>query len=263
MVASRHALFALAAAFIFASQVQAASSLTLSLSSCATACIQTESCETSDVKCVCKGARSKLLYNVAVCMYYRCPDEISSFSQSFIAPLESACEAINRDIPQSKINLAEATAKLLADKVPKTSSKEVTTPTTSARASPTPKTSTTTSPVKQTTTTTPKAQPTTATETEESTTSSEDDEPTTTNSPTTTSPSEDTPTTTPTTLATATNSPSRAATQSTTSTRAAGRPDPTDSSPFATTPNAAGRSRSTVSSWLLASLPIALAVAMR
>ncbi|KAB5551374.1 hypothetical protein GE09DRAFT_170630 [Coniochaeta sp. 2T2.1] len=261
MVSSRPALLALAAAFLFASQVQAASSPTLSLSSCATACIETESCETSDVKCVCKGARSKLLYNVAVCMYYRCPDEISSFSQSFIAPLESACEAINRDIPQSKINLAEATARLLADKVPKTSSKEVTTPTTSARAPPTPKTSTTTSPVKQTTTTTPKAAPTTESETETSTSSEDDDEPTTTTTPPkTTSPTKDTPTTT---LATATNSPSRAGTQSTTSTRAAGRPDPTDSSPFATTPNAAGRSRSSVSSWLLASLPIVLAVAMR
>ncbi|KAH8905138.1 hypothetical protein BR93DRAFT_767026 [Coniochaeta sp. PMI_546] len=253
MVVARHirpALFAVVVTLSFFTQVKATSSTTLSLSTCVTSCVKAESCETSDAKCVCKGAKSYLLDHVAVCMYYKCPDEIRTFDASFTTPLVSVCKAIGKAIPQSKIDEADETAQTFADKLPPLStSKAVTTSTTSAKA--TPKTTLTTSESKKTSAATTSTS-SEAAETESSTTSSVDDEPTSTTT------TDSTPTST--TLAIATNSPTRAATQSSTSTQGAAKSDPTDSSPFALPPNAAGRS---TTSWVLASLPLALAVMMR
>ncbi|KAJ9164569.1 hypothetical protein NKR19_g1245 [Coniochaeta hoffmannii] len=271
MVVPRHmrpALFVVAALSFFA-LVEATSSPSVSFSSCVTACIKTESCSTSDMKCMCKSSRSKFLSNVAACMYYKCPDEIRSFDSSFMTPLASACKEAGRQIPQSKIDEADETAELFADKLPST-----TAPTTSAKA--TPKTTfTLTSPAtssesKKTTaaaaTTSMSSEPA-ETPSSSSSSSSADDEDTTTSSTTedSTTTTADTAATTSTTLAretTSSSSATRAATQSSTSTKSAGRSDPTDSSPFATPQNAVGRS-SGASSWVLAGLPLALAVAMR
>lgn len=260
MVVARHvrpALFVLAATLAFFAQVEATSATSVSLSSCVASCVKAEGCETSDAKCVCKGAKSNLLDHVAVCMYYSCPDEIRTFDATFMTPLASVCKTIGKAIPQSKIDEADETAQTFADKLPSTS-KTQTTSTTSAKA--TPKTTLATSESKKTT-----AAATTSTEpaeTESSSTSSVDDETTTISS--TTTDSTPTPATSATsattTLAIAPDSPTRAATQSSTSTKGAAKSDPTDSSPFASPPNAAGRS---TTSWILASLPLALAVAMR
>ncbi|OIW34511.1 hypothetical protein CONLIGDRAFT_7691 [Coniochaeta ligniaria NRRL 30616] len=258
MVAARHirpALFAVAATLSFFAQVEARTSTTLNLSSCVTSCIKKKGgCETSDVKCVCQGAKSSyLLDHVAICMYNDCPDQIRTFDASFITPLVSACNIIGKSVPQSLIDEADQTAQTFADKLPPLStSKTLTTSTTSAKATPKTTVTSTSESEQSTSSTTSKAQPT---ETETSTTSSVDDETTTAAASSTTTESKPT-----TTLAIATSSPSRAATQSSTSTQGASRSDPTDSSPFATPPNAAGRS---VTSWALASLPLALAVLMR
>lgn len=253
MVVARHlrpALFALAT-LSFLAQVEATST---TFSSCVTTCIGLEGCGTDDVKCMCKGAKAHLLEHVPVCMYNNCPDQIRTFDASLVTPLVSECQAIKKPIPQDKIDDADAAAEVFADKLPPlTTSKTLTTSTTSAKA--TPKTTvvvTSSQTSKKSSTSTTKAQ-STKTETENSTTSSADDEPTSTSETT----ADHTPSTT---LAVATTSPTQAAAQSSTSTRSAARADPTDSSPFASPRNAAGRS---MASWVWASLPLALAVMMR
>lgn len=240
MVVARHirpALFAIAAILSFLAEVEATSASSFSFSNCVDSCIYGAGCSTTDGKCMCKAAKSHFLDNVAVCMYYHCPNEVRSFESSFIAPMVAGCKEINKPIPQDNIDEAEDTASTFADKLPPlTTSKKSTT---SAKA--TPKTTVTTASGSK------QPPPATTTQTQATETGSSTATTTTTDS-------------TPSTIATATDSPTQAASQSSTSTEAASNSDPTDSNPFGTPPNAAGRS---MTSWVWASLPLALAVLMR
>lgn len=258
----RPALFALAAALSLFAQVEAASPPSLYVSSCVAACIEKEFCATSDTKCMCLGAKLKLLDHVAVCMYYSCPNEIRSFDSSFITPLASACKGIGRAIPQPKIVEADETAQVFVDKLPPLSTSQ----STSAKA--TPKTTTiaqTSSSQSKKTTAAATTSSKPAETTESSTSSSSVDDESTASTTTSTDSSSTTTTdgvpTTSTTLARATSSPTRAVTQSSTSTKGAPKStDPADSSPFGTPQSAAGRS---TTSWILTGLPLALAVMIR
>jgi len=231
----RTTLFATALLLPLLGQVEASSSTSVVFSQCIDSCIGFSDCGISRPKCMCKASRGSFLDNVLVCMFFHCTSELPNAESQFLVPMELGCASINKPIPEDSIEQAEGVLKTLLGRLSGT-------PTSTIDDSPR-----STPARQQTRTTESKSKPTEAS----ASTSSVD-------GVANTSAATDSPA--PTTLTEVGDSATQTIIQSSTSVNPAPNTDPTDSSPFATPGNAAGRS---VGSYLWAGLPMAIAIALR
>ncbi|KAH6660559.1 hypothetical protein BKA67DRAFT_548432 [Truncatella angustata] len=191
----------------------------LNLPSCASDCIENSGCDTSDIKCMCWASRGSFLPDVVACMYRECSQDISV--DTWLTPLELACEVLGQPIPVSAISSAEAAQGSITNTKPTTAT--TTTVTSETKTVQPASTSRSTYIITSKATATIPRTPLTSTSTSTSTPAAM----------TSVTSSVTSPVTTDEQLSSTTSSSSQAPPEVATTTTSAYSGDPTDSSPFA------------------------------
>lgn len=272
MIFSRGAQAALAIVSTFALTQAKSSNVEVKFDKCVTGCVDSAGCASNDVKCMCTSARDdSLLDIVAQCLYFHCIPELKKFDSSFMDIIVNGCKEFGKAIPQDDIDSAEATAELFVQKLAAGGTPLV--ESTSAAASTTVKkpsstsakalTTMTTSPTKKEDSTTAKPTSTLSSEAAQTTETDDGTSNTTTSStqeivaPTTT---ESTPQST--TLVMATGSPTKSAAAASTTAAQSASTKCDSSDPFGNPCPDSAAVRSGMS-WMLAGVPVVVALMMR
>jgi len=95
--------------FLFLTGLASSMPTVVEFSTCVDACIQSSGCKASDARCMCrKAARDLLLESVISCLFFNCKDDLLNYESSFLNLIEETCDDIDRDIPRSRLQHAEA-----------------------------------------------------------------------------------------------------------------------------------------------------------